>query len=64
MRRLLALTAVLALAAALPVQARVARPVELTSTTVVSTTSSGYVDVPPFGHYADAPMARFLGKRL
>jgi hydroxymethylpyrimidine/phosphomethylpyrimidine kinase len=26
--------------------------------------SSGYVDVPPFGHYADAPMARFLGKRL
>jgi len=26
--------------------------------------SSGYAEVTPFGHYADAPLARFLGKDL
>lgn len=45
MRRLLALTALLGVAAVAPAQARVARPVELTATTVVTATSSGWVDV-------------------
>jgi GNAT superfamily N-acetyltransferase len=26
--------------------------------------SSGYADVPPFGHYADQPLARHLGKQV
>lgn len=45
LRPLLAATALLAAAAAVPAQARVQRPVELTSTTVVTTSHSGYVDV-------------------
>jgi hypothetical protein len=45
LRPVLAVAAVLAATAAVPAGARVATPVELTSTTVVSTARSGYVDV-------------------
>lgn len=26
--------------------------------------TSGYQSIPPFGHYADAPLARFYGKKI
>lgn len=45
LRPLLAATALLAAAGAVPAQARVPRPLELTATTVVSTARSGWVDV-------------------
>jgi hypothetical protein len=45
LRPLLAVAALVAAAAAVPADARVARPIELTSTTIVTTAHSGYLDV-------------------
>lgn len=45
LRPFAAVTALLAVAVALPAHARVARPVELTETTVITASHSGYVDV-------------------